>query len=100
MLRKMIGFAVVGLLLCANAAMAEEIKGKLVKVDAKENKITMKVDDKETVYTVAKDCKMPTYHNKEGKEKTSTLESLHTLLEKAKGGVEASIVTTKKDDKD
>ena len=100
MLRKMFGVALVGLVLCANAALADEIKGKMTKVDPKENKLTMKVDDKETEYTVAKDCKMPSYKSKDGVEKTSTLQSLHNMIEKGKGGVEATIVTTKKDDKD
>lgn len=100
MWRKMAGYAALGLLISASIAMAEEFKGKLTKVDANGHKITMKVDGKETEYVVDKDCKMNKYKGKDGKEKTGTLSGLKTMVEKAKSGVEATVITTKKDDKE
>ncbi len=100
MYRKMYGVAVLGLLFCASAVLADEVKGKLAKVDDAGSKITMKVDGKETEYAVDKDCKMPMHKGKDGKEKASTLKGLHSMVEKARSGVEATVITTKKGDKE
>lgn len=99
MWRKMAGYAALGLLISASIAMAEEVKGKMTKVDPTGHKITMKVDGKEQEFVVDKECKMPKYKGKDGKEKTSSLNGLKGMVEKAKSGVEATLITSKKDDK-
>jgi hypothetical protein len=98
MFRKLAGAAVLGLLFCATAVLAEEIRGKVTKVDDSANKITISVDGKDTEYSVASDCKMP--KSKDGKER-ETLKSLAKRVEKSKdGGVGIVATTTKKDGKE
>jgi len=102
MWRKMVGYAVVGLMMCAGAAMAADVKGDITKVDVDGKKVTVKGSDgKEVDYAVAADCKMYKY-GKEGKDqKTATLETMKSYVEKNKdNGVEINMVTTKKDDKE
>ena len=96
MFRKLAGVAVLGLLFCATAVLADEVKGKLTKVDDANNKITVSVDGKDTEYTVAKDCKMP----KNRKDSSDmTLKDLGKLVERAKdkGNDVKVVATTKKD---
>jgi hypothetical protein len=81
MVRKLFGALAVALLLCFSAVLADEIKGKITKVDPDKHTITVSVDDKETTYTVAEDADLGT----QGKDKTPrTLKSLAAQLEKAK----------------
>lgn len=102
MFRKMIGAAVLGLLFCASAVLAEEIKGKVTKVDDAANKVTLKdKDDKEKEYTVDKDCKFPKVKGKDGVEKDMTLKSLAKQVERMKDkGVNVTVTTSKKDGKE
>jgi CRISPR/Cas system-associated exonuclease Cas4 (RecB family) len=102
MFRKLAGVSVLALLFCVSAVWAEEVKGKLTKVDEANHKITISVDGKETEYTVAKDCKMPKRKGKDGTEKELTLSDLAKSMDrvKDKGGYAITAVTTKKDGKE
>ena len=59
MLRKLFGTLAVASLLCASVVLADEIKGKITKVDPDKKMLTVSVDGKETEYPVSDDCKMP-----------------------------------------
>ena len=100
MMRKLMGTLAVAVVLCASVVLADEIKGKVVKIDADDNKITISVDGKETEYMVAADAKFP----KTGKNmKEGSLKSMSKQLEKAKdSGKEMKIIATteKKDGKE
>src|SRR5437773_437397 len=97
MMRKLFGTLAVALALCVSAVLADEIKGKITKVDADAKKITVSVDGKDTEYMVSDDCKMP----KAGKggDKTMTLKQLAKRVDD-KGGVDATVTTEKKDGKE
>jgi hypothetical protein len=99
MFRKLAGAAVLGVLFCATAVLADEVKGKVTKVDDSAHKITISVDGKETEYTVDKDCKMPKMKGKDGTEKEFTLKALAKMVEKT-GGVGVNATTSKKDGKE
>lgn len=104
MLRKFVGAAVLGLAFCASAVLAGEIKGKCTKVDDADNKITLTVDGKDTEYTVATDCKMPKGRAPKGggEAKTMTLKDLAKTVDRMKerGGMDLTVVTSKKDGKE
>lgn len=102
MFRKLAGVSVLALLFCVSAVWADEVKGKLTKVDESNHKITISVDGKDTEYKVAKDCKMPKRKSKDGTEKELTLGDLAKTLDrvKDKGGYSITAVTTKKDGKE
>lgn len=102
MFRKLAGATVLGLLICVTAVYADEVKGKVTKVDESNNKITISVDGKDTEYSVAKDCKMPKRKGKDGNETEMTLKSLASLVDrvKDKGGVSITATTSKKDGKE
>jgi hypothetical protein len=101
MFRKLAGAAVLGVLVCATAVYAAEVKGKVVKVDDANNKITIKVDDKEKEYTVAKDVKMPkNRRSKDGTQKDLTLKDFAKMVERAKDDVKVTVTTEKKDGKE
>lgn len=99
MFRKLAGAAILGVLFCATAVLADEIKGKVTKVDDSSNEVTISVDGKETKYTVASDCKMPKFKTKDG-EKDMTLKGLAKAVERAKDGVGIVATTSKKDGKE
>jgi hypothetical protein len=91
----------VAVLLCVSAVVADEIKGKITKVDADAHKITVTVDGKETEYMVSEDAKMPMYKDKNGNEKTMSLKNLARRVDKAGDrGVKATVKTEKKGGKD
>ncbi|MBY0527376.1 MAG: hypothetical protein K2R98_28530 [Gemmataceae bacterium] len=91
MLRNLVtSLAVAGLLLITGVVLAEEIKGSVVKVDAEKSTITVKVDDKDKEFTVAKDAKILSAKDKPLKD------GLKSLKEKA----EVILTTEKKDDKE
>lgn len=76
---------------------AAEIKGKITKVDAENNKITVTVDDKDQEFTLTKDTKII---SAKGNELKGGLKS-RAFGEKAlKKGISATITTEKKDGKD
>jgi hypothetical protein len=95
MMRKLFGTLAVAVVLCVSAVVADEIKGKITKVDVDAKKITVSVDGKDTEYTVSDDAKLPA--GKGGK--AGTLKGLAQRVEKA-GGVNATIMTEKKDGKE
>ena len=85
MYRKLAGLAALGLLFCAAAAMAADVKGKVTKVNETDSKITLTVDGKDTEYTVAKDSKWPKVKNKkDGSEKDMDLKGLSKMVDRAK----------------
>lgn len=99
MIRKLLGTMVVASVLCVSAVMADEIKGKAMKVDADNNKITLKdMDGKETEYTVDKDCKFPKMKSKDGGgDRTMDLKGLAKMVEKSRDkGVGLTVVTNDK----
>src|SRR6266850_2418130 len=102
MFRKLAGIAALGLVICATAAFAADVKGKVTKVDEKDNKITLTVDSKDTEYTVAKDCKWPKAPGKKGGDKDLDIKGLSKMVErmKDKGGVEITAKVEKKGGKD
>ena len=59
MLRKFLGTTAVATLVCVSVVMADDVKGKISKVDPDKKVITVTTDGKDTEYTVADDCKMP-----------------------------------------
>jgi hypothetical protein len=96
MIRRSLAAACV-LLAFGFAVMAAEIKGRIVKVDATNRKITVKVDDKEQEFTLGKDTRIlgPKGDLKDGlRHKVFQNE---TALKK---GILATITTEKKDDTD
>jgi hypothetical protein len=98
-MRKLFGTLAVALLLCVSAVLADEIKGKITKVDVDAKKITVSVDGKETEYMVSDDVKLPKQKGKDGTEKPGTLKGLSRQVDKA-GGVNATVMTEKKDGKE
>jgi hypothetical protein len=104
MFRKLASIAALGLVICATAALAADVKGKVTKVDETNNKITLTVDSKDTEYAVAKDCKWPkTKGKKGGAEKDLDIKGLAKMVDRAKekgGSVEITATVEKKDGKD
>jgi hypothetical protein len=102
MFRKLFGFLAVACLLCASVVLADEIKGKITKVDPDKKMLTISVDGKETEYMVSDDCKMPVRKGKDGTERAATLKGLAGQADKAKdrGGITATIITEKKGGKE
>jgi hypothetical protein len=104
MFRKLAGIAALGLVICATAAFAADVKGKVTKVDESNNKITLSVDGKDTEYAVAKDCKWPKVKDKKsGSDKDLDLKGLSKMVDRAKeksGSVEITATVEKKDGKD
>jgi hypothetical protein len=76
---------------------AAEIKGKIIKVDAENNKITVTVDDKDKEFTLTKDTKII---SPKGNDLKGGLKSKRFSEEALKKGVPATITTEKVDDKE
>jgi len=97
MLRKLLGvFAIAGLM-CVGVVMAEEIKGRIMKVDVDKKVLTVKDGDKEREIMV--DDKADLGTGKGGNPRT--LEQLAKQVEKSGDkGVSATITTEKKKGKD
>lgn len=100
MMRKLLGTMAVAVVLCASVVLADEIKGKVTKVDEDGWKVTISVDGKDTEYMVAKDAKMPMTKGKGGTEKTMDLKMLAKQVDRAKdkGRDVKVIATTEKKD--
>src|SRR5437764_3305653 len=97
MLRKLLGLFAIALLLCVGVVRAEEIKGKIMKVDVDKKMMTVKEGDKEHEFLV--DDKADLGKNKDGSERS--LEKLAKAVERAGDkGVNATITTEKKKGKD
>jgi len=97
MLRKLLGLFAVGLLLCVGVVMAEEIKGKIMKVDVDKKVLTVMEGDKEREIMV--DDKTDLGKGKSGAVRT--VEQLAKQVDKAGDkGVRATITTDKKKGKD
>jgi hypothetical protein len=98
MLRKVFGTLAVVTVLCVGAVLADEIKGKVTKVDQDGNKITVvKEDGTKVELTVTMDTKYP-----EGKNgKTGTLKGFAKQVDRAGDkGVTVTVTTEKKDGKE
>jgi hypothetical protein len=97
MLRKLMGLMSVGVLLLAGVVMAEEINGRIKKVDVDKKTITVEADGKETTYDVADTADLG--KGRGGKERT--LKSLSDQIEKTDGkGVKATVHTEKRKGKE
>ncbi|HEY1376434.1 MAG TPA: hypothetical protein VGF55_06550 [Gemmataceae bacterium] len=93
MLRKLFGTLAVAVVLCVGAVLADEIKGKVTKVDQDKKQVTVTVDGKEMTYDLADDCKYPMA----GKGKEGTLKSFSKQVDKAGDkGVNVTITTNDK----
>jgi hypothetical protein len=108
MVRKVFGTIAVATLLCASVVLADEVKGKITKVDPDKKVITVTVDGKDTEYAVADDCKLPPPRMKGGKggggggeAKPMTLKELQTAVEARKDrGFSATVIVEKKGSKE
>lgn len=96
MLRKAFGFMAVAMMVCAGAVMADEYKGKITKVDADKNMITVKTKDKEMELPVDAKAKFPEI--KDGKAMNLKMMAKSKALEK--GGIPATVITEMKDGKE
>ncbi len=93
MLRTFVG-ALVALVICAGSLLAEEIKGKVAKVDAEKNTLTLTVNGKDQTFPIDKEAKFLT----SGKKKQ--LQDLPGGLSGVKEGTEVTLTTEKKDGKE
>ena len=108
MLRKFLGTAAVATLVCVSVVMADDVKGKISKVDPDKKVITVTTDGKDTEYTVADDGKCPNSacaSNKGGgggDAKDMTLKELEAAVDRAKdrGGYNVTITVEKKSGKE
>ena len=106
MLRKFLGTAAVATLVCVSVVLADDVKGKITKVDPDKKVITVTVDGKDTEYTVADDCKMPKQRMKGGggggDAKDMTLKDLQAAVDRAKtrNGYNAVVTVEKKGGKE
>src|SRR5262249_23298777 len=97
MLRKLLGLFAIALLLCVGVVMAEEIKGKITKVDVDKKMLTVNADGKD--HDLLVDDNADLGKGKGGNPRT--LEQLAKQVEKAGDkGVKATITTEKKKGKD
>ena len=96
MVRRVLSAFVV-LLAFAAFILAGEIKGKITKVDAENNKITVTVDDKDQELTITKDTK---FISPKGNELKGGLKSKAFGEKALKKGISATITTEKKNDKE
>lgn len=79
------------------AMTGAEIKGRIVKVDAANRKITVKVDDKEQEFTLGKDTRIL---GPKGDLKDGLKHKVFQNEKALKKGIRATITTQKKDDAD
>ncbi|CAN5545744.1 hypothetical protein BH11PLA2_BH11PLA2_25320 [soil metagenome] len=87
-------FAAAVALMLGSIANAAEIKGKVAKVDAEGNKLTITVDGKDTTYTVAKDASFTTVSTSPAKKpKKPPVEKVETI-EKGLAGISAGANVT------
>jgi hypothetical protein len=110
MLRKFLGTTAVATLVCVSVVLADDVKGKITKVDPDKKVITVTTDGKDTEYTVSADCKMPKQRMKGNKggggggdAKDMTLKDLQAQVDRAKGGgrdVNATVTVEKKGGKE
>ena len=97
MLSRMFAVACV-LALTLAVASGDEFKGKVKKLDADKNTITITVDDKDQTFDVSKDTKIVGLYGK--KLKKAIQENVPGGLSGVKEGVAVSLTTEKKDGKD
>jgi hypothetical protein len=96
MMRKLFGTLAVAVLFCVGAVLADEIKGKVTKVDESGNKITVtKEDGSKVELSIGEDTKYP------GKGDKATLKNFAKAVDKAGDkGVSVTVSTEKKDGKE
>ena len=92
--------AVMALVLAAAGATADEIKGKVKKIDADKNTVVLTVDDKDTTYDVAKDAKITTAVPGAKKKDAPTAKDVEGGLKGLKVGDDATLTVEKKDGKE
>jgi hypothetical protein len=96
MLRRLVS-AVLVMLMFAAFLIAAEYKGKITKVDAENKKITVNIDGKDQEFTVTKDTKIL---SSKGNELKGGLKSKAFGPKRLEKGIQATITTEKKDDKE
>jgi hypothetical protein len=77
--------------------IAAEIKGRIVKVDASNRKITMTVNDKEQEFTLTKDARIL---GPKGDLKDGLRHKVFQSERALKKGIPATLMTEKKDDRE
>jgi hypothetical protein len=85
------------LLVSAVVLLAGEIKGRITKVDADNNKITVNVDGKDQEFTLTKDTKIV---GKKGDIKDGLKAKVFSNEKRLQKGIAATITTEKKGDKE
>jgi hypothetical protein len=96
MLRRVL-FAFGVLMVSAVVLLAGEIKGRITKVDADKNKITVNVDGKDQEFTLTKDTKII---GRKGDLKDGLKAKIFTSEKALEKGIPATITTEKKGDKE
>lgn len=91
MLRKVL-CAAVALLICVGVILADELKGKVEKVDVEKKVIVVKVGEKDKKVTVGKDTKVLDADGKEVKD-LKALEGKNVTVTYEKGDKEKKIPT-------
>jgi hypothetical protein len=89
--------ALAGLLILAGGVWADPIAAKVKKVQDKDNKIVVTVDDKEVTYDVAKDVKVT---QTSMKKKVANTEDVADGLAGVKEDADVKLTVEKKDGKD
>ena len=90
---------VLGLLaLMVGAALADEVKGKIKKVDAEKNTLTITVNDKDQTFELTKEAKVVALYGK--KLKKAQQQDVPGGLSSLKEGTAVTLTTEKKDAKE
>src|SRR5262249_54988140 len=96
MLRTFFG-ALVALVLCAGGLLADELTGKVKKVDTEKNTLTVTVADKDMNFEIPKDTRI---QGLVGKGKKATYQDLAGGLGAIKEGKDVLVLREKKDGKE
>ena len=95
---RMLPWFTLAILAVASVAQAEEVKGKVKSVDADKSTVTLTVGEEDKTFDVAKDAKISHWVGKN--EKKAKTEDLPGGLGALTAGIDITLTTEKKDDKD
>jgi hypothetical protein len=98
MLNRLLGAAACLLALGFAVVSADEVKGRVKKVDTDKNTLTITVNDKDQTFTIPKEARIVALFGK--KVKKAQLLEMPGGLGAVKENVEVTVTTEKKDDKD
>jgi Cu/Ag efflux protein CusF len=98
MLNRVLGAAACLLALTFAVVSADEVKGRVKKVDSDKGTLTLTVNDKDQTFTIPKEAKIVGLFGK--KIKKAQLLDIPGGLTGVKEGVEVTVTTDKKDNKD